>query len=202
MDRTLQYYEVNKERFAQDTAEADMGEIREAFLSLLPREARILDFGCGTGRDARFFKDKGHPVVAMDASAGMCALASGRLGQPVLQKRFQELREKEAYQGVWACASLLHLPRTELTEVLARVRDALADQGILYMSFKYGEFEGIRDGRYFLDLKESALDEVLGETGGLTLQRVWTSTDVRPGREREFWLNVLAKKEKKEMDLC
>ena len=192
--KTLQYYAEHAAAFAAGTVDADMSVARERFLCHLPQGARILDFGCGSGRDSRFFLDRGYEVDAVDGSMELCRMASQYTGIEVKQMLFGELDANEVYDGVWACASILHLPKQELAEVLRRIAEALKGEGVLYTSFKYGTFEGIRGGRHFTDFTEETLREFWQEAFGLRILELWITQDVRPGRAEERWLNVLAER--------
>ena len=124
-------------------------------------KGRILDFGCGSGRDTRAFLDLGYSVEATDGSEELCVRASEYTGIPVKKLFFQDLDAKEQYDGIWACASILHLPKQELYDVFRKMIRALKENGILYTSFKYGTFEGYRKERYFTDFTEQTLTEFL-----------------------------------------
>ena len=149
IDTTLQYYQENAGVFVEGTVSADMHDARTRFLRLLPSQAYILDFGCGSGRDTKAFLEQGCRVDAADGSAELCRMATELTGIQVKQMLFEELSTVEQYDGIWACASILHLPRKELGGILQKISDALKPGGVLYSSFKYGDFEGIRGGRYF-----------------------------------------------------
>lgn len=191
---TLQYYQQNADEFVEGTISADMHDARARFLKLLPLHAFILDFGCGSGRDVRAFLEQGYGVDAVDGSAELCRMASEYTGISVKQMLFGELSATEQYDGIWACASILHLPKVELVDVLQKVADALKTCGVLYTSFKYGEFEGIRGGRYFTDLTENSLGELIVKVPSLRIVDTWITNDVRPGREEERWINILARR--------
>ena len=193
-DPTLEYYRENAVPFAAGTADADMGETRERFLALLPPGGRILDFGCGSGRDTKAFLELGYEVEASDGSEELCRIASEQTGIEVKQQLFGELEETDRYDGIWACASILHLPREELIEVLERVSRAMRKDGILYTSFKYGTFEGMRNGRYFTDFTEETLLRFWKDVEGLEITELWSTGDVRPGKEEERWINILARR--------
>ena len=139
--RTLSYYDENASAFCEGTRNADMSEMRGRFLQYLKPGTLILDVGCGSGRDSKFFMESGYRVVALDGSKEMCRQASAYLGQEVQCRRFEEIDEKEVYDGIWACASLLHVPYELLSKVIAKLITALVDGGGLYASFKYGEEE-------------------------------------------------------------
>ena len=190
---TLTYYKLRRASFIANTLSADMEETRNRFLAHLAPGARILDLGCGSGRDTKAFLQLGFHVDAADGSAEMCRSASKRTGIPVKQMLFQELDEIDVYDGIWACASILHLPKPELADVLKRISAALKIGGVLYASFKYGTFEGMRNGRFFTDFTEESLAAFWQEIEGLRIMEQWITQDVRPERGEERWINILAR---------
>ena len=192
-NQTIQYYNQNATDFVENTRNVDFHVIQDEFLGKLSKGARILDLGCGSGRDTKYFLEHGYLVTAIDGSAELCALAMEYTGIPVKCQMFQEWNEREAYDGIWACSSLLHLSYGELDEVLYRIGNALKPQGILYMSFKYGVFEGERNGRYFLDFTEEKMDQLLKNHTDLRQLRSFHTEDVRPDRKEE-WLNLFLQK--------
>ncbi|WP_303867608.1 bifunctional 2-polyprenyl-6-hydroxyphenol methylase/3-demethylubiquinol 3-O-methyltransferase UbiG [Acetobacterium wieringae] len=195
-NKTLHYYNHTAHTFVQGTVDADLCKLHRLFLKLLPIQAHILDLGCGSGRDAKAFIDAGYKVTAMDGSDGCCKLAGDYIGQPVLCQTFDELDFVNAFDGVWACASLLHVPYGELTGIFEKVVRALRPGGTLYASFKYGDFEGERNGRYFTDLTEERLLGLLEPMAGLEVVETFVTGDVREGRDAEKWLNVIGKRKK------
>lgn len=192
---SVRYYDRNAERFAADTGGLDLSALQGRFLQHLPAGGRILDAGCGVGRDALAFALRGYSVVAFDASVEMVRIAKGRLAgrAEVLQMRFEDVAWCAAFDGIWACASLLHVPSVELSAVARRLAAALRMGGAIYMSFKQGSRERITDARRFTDQTEETLRSTLEGTG-LTIVEAWTTTDVREGRSGEFWLNAIAKR--------
>ena len=194
MQKTLNYYNANAKTFTQNTRNVDFKSTQERFLKRLPCASNILDFGCGSGRDTKYFLSKGCSVTATDGSEELCKLASEYTGIPVRYMLFQDLEEENAYDGIWACSSILHLPYKELISVLNKMANALKKNGIVYTSFKYGTFEGERNGRYFTDMTEESLQRLLGEIQTFQLEETWVTADVRPGRGDERWLNILLKK--------
>lgn len=178
-----------------ETVAVNFTEIQKMFLNLLPHGGKILDFGCGSGRDALEFLKRGYQVDATDGSAEMCKLATEYTGIPVRQMLFQELNEIEKYDGIWACASILHLPKNELKNVLDKMKTALNKRGIIYTSFKYGTFEGERNGRYFTDFTEESFEKFAKQIKGLQIKKMWITGDVRVGREKEKWLNIIMQKQ-------
>lgn len=193
-DKTIAYYDKNAREFAAGTIDSDLRSVQGLFADRLPKGAHILDFGCGAGRDAKYFLEKGFQVEAIDGSKELCGIASQYSGIQVKQKLFQELDKTECYDGIWACASVLHLPSAELKSVFLKMIKALKKQGILYVSFKYGTFEGERNGRYFTDMTENNFKEFLTDIKDLQREKQWITSDVRPGRGNEKWLNLILRK--------
>ena len=191
---TLEYYDQNAEQFFKTTADVDFTDTQDRFLQYLQLGSRILDLGCGSGRDARYFLGKGYQVDATDGSAEICRLASEYTGIPVRQMLFNELDAEEEYDGIWACASILHLPEEELRDVMHRIGTALKKDGIFYTSFKYGDFAGERNGRYFRDFTEESFREFLTDFHEFRMTDQWITSDVRPNRGEERWLNVLLRR--------
>lgn len=191
MDQTIDYYNQNAEKYREDTINVDMHSCQDKFLQLLPEKAHILDFGCGSGRDTRYFLDHGYLVTAVDGSSELCRLATEYAKIPVRQMLFQELDDKDLYDGIWACSSILHLPKEELLPVFHKMSTALKNMGVIYTSFKYSNFEGERNGRHFTDFTEKAFQDFLAAVPELTIVDYWITGDVRPGRGEEKWLNLL-----------
>src|SRR5262245_25549836 len=161
---------------------------------LVPAGGHILDAGCGPWRDAAEFRRRGYRVTAFDASPEMARMAPERTGEPVAVLRFQELTYQEQFDGVWACASLVHVPRVAMDEVFCRLTRALRAGGAWYMSFKRGEGEEMRDGRLFNDSTDSSFAELLKRYPRLVLLRTWQTEDLRPERCGQYWLNALVQK--------
>ena len=192
-DETLKYYNEKTTEFYESTVIADLTELYERFLKEVRSGGKILDFGCGSGRDTKAFKDRGYDVDAIDGSVELCKLASNYLGIKVRCMDFFEMKEKDKYDGIWACASILHIDKEKLPEIISLLRDALVMNGVLYMSFKYGDFSGIRDERFFTDMNEGLAEELICQVNGLKTIDMWQSYDVR--REKDVrWLNVLLRK--------
>lgn len=175
-------------------ATLDLSSLYGRFLAHLPASAYILDAGCGSGRDARAFRARGHTVTACDASPALARLASAHCGLTVQVRRFQELTWQGRFDGIWACASLLHVPADELPDVLRRLAAALKPQGILYASFKHGQGEREHGGRYFTDRDEPSLAALLRVAPYFTTLETWITGDQRPGQTAEPWFNVLLRK--------
>lgn len=205
MNPVISYYDKNAEEFCRATKDADMSFCRDKFLHLLEQRSyikksksdkskiHILDAGCGSGRDAKAFLDAGYQVTALDASRKMCEEAKKLIKQEVYCIKFEELQFQEEFNGIWACASLLHISFAEISGVLKRLWNALRENGVLYASFKYGE--GIRTDkdRLFFNYEETALNNLMINNGYL-IEDIFLTQDVRKSREGEQWINVLAKK--------
>ena len=194
IDKTLKYYNENAQSFASGTVSVKFTEVQDKFLEKLNPDAYILDFGCGAGRDTKYFLSRGYQIDAIDGSEQLCRIASEYTEIKVRQMLFQELDEKEKYDGIWACASILHLPKKQLREVLENMYAALKSEGWIYTSFKYGKFEGERNGRYFTDFTTDTFKEFIHDMHGLKIEEHWITGDVRPGRGEEKWLNLLLQK--------
>ena len=193
-DITLDYYNNNAHSFTSDTLDVEFSDIQDRFLAELQPGTLILDFGCGSGRDSRYFLQKGYRVEACDGSEEMVKAATLNAGIPVKQMLFSELDERDRYDGIFACASILHVPSAELPDIIGKMKKAVKKDGILYISFKYGTFEGDRNGRYFTDQTEESLKQILNQVGGLDVISTGITGDARPGREEEKWLNVLLRR--------
>lgn len=196
MDNTIDYYNKNADRFVQGTFSIDFSDTQDRFLTKLTKGSYILDFGCGSGRDTKYFIAKGYIVDAIDGSEKLCKIASQHTGITVRQMLFSELNENEKYDGIWACSSILHLPKDELKSVLQKMAAALKPDGIIYTSFKYGKFEGERNGRYFTDFTRATFTTFMKDKDmkALQIEECWFTSDVRSGRGDEKWLNLILRK--------
>jgi len=190
---SIEFYNKNAAEYFDQTVILDMQESLDRFTELLPEGGSILDLGCGSGRDSAYFMSCGFDVTAMDASEEMCSLASIHIGQDVLQMTFAEMDFDNVFDGIWACASLLHVPNYEIEEILSKVIKSMKRNGILFMSFRYGEFEGERDGRYYTDYQTRTLKELIAKYEELDLIEIKKSEDVRPNKVN-LWINALIRK--------
>jgi len=187
------YYNINAEEFYTSTLNIDMSALYEPFTSYLKPNDTILDAGCGSGRDSKFFLEKGYTVEAFDASSIMVKMAQELTGIAIKQLKFQQLDEIEKYDAVWACASLLHIPMSELLGSMQRIANSLKDNGVWYLSFKYGDGERKTSNRQFTDLNEELLSTLIKKIKHLSLIKTWITKDTRPKR-KDVWLNALIKK--------
>ena len=192
-NKTLDYYNQNAKSFIQGTVSVDFKETQDKFLQSLTGKT-ILDFGCGSGRDTKYFIESGYAVTAIDGSEELCKSASAYTGIQVKHMLFQDLNEVDCYDGIWACSSILHLPKEELKIVSQKMSRALKQNGIIYTSFKYGNFEGERNGRYFTDFTLDEFKDFISDVKDIAIEEYWITGDVRPGREDEKWLNLILRK--------
>lgn len=198
--RTLNYYDENAVEFAIQTANIDMHNLYELFINQLPQRDKqyLLDVGCGSGRDANHFAKQGYDVTAIDASAGLIQWAqqhhmSSRINWHHLD--FSSI-EKQAWEnkftGIWACASLLHVPFLELPFVTKSLLKTLTDDGVMYLSFKYGEGERVDHERFFCDMNESRWKTIVSEILRVIEYDIWLSTDKRADY-KNAWFNEMIK---------
>ena len=190
--QTIDYYNKQAEQFIQATLNVDMESLYQPFLNELPKNARIFDVGCGAGRDTLAFKNKGYQVDAIDYSDVLVERATQLTGVPVQKQSFYDIEAHDEYDGIWACASLLHCERSRLLDVLKRLYTALRRGGVCYMSFKYGTTDRVKEGRAFTDLDEKQARELLNQLDVVVLKQ-WITIDKRPDRD-EKWLNIVWKR--------
>lgn len=189
LDPTIEYYNKNSSAFISRTINADMSDAYGRFLELLPEGARVLDAGCGSGRDAKKFTDLGFRVSAFDASEEMVKHASEHAGIEVQQLRFDQLKYKNEFEGVWACASLLHVRKDDFDSELQHLVDALRSGGVLYISMKEGESKVPEGGRHFSYFSACEVEEIVSSHADLDLNYLWVSETPEC-----TWINVLAKR--------
>ena len=192
---SIDYYNKYAAKEFEETVNQDMSGIMKEFLDLLEEGDTILDLGCGSGRDSLTFYDLGYDVTPLDASEEMCQLAEIHTGLEVLRMTYEEMDFDNVFDGIWACASLLHTPKKELSDILTKIARALNDKGILYMSFKLGDFEGFRGERYFCDFTADSMTELLKDNDRFDIIKLWETEDVRSGHSDIRWLNVLVRKQ-------
>lgn len=185
------YYENNAERYAAETFSADMSEQYQSFLSLLKKGAKILDVGSGSGRDACYFQKQGYQVTALEPSKNLGREIRKVFSGEIVCSDIQNYRPTERYDGIWACASLIHLQEEEVLQFFEKIDQYLNDNGIIYISGKNGLSTGkVEDGRFFLEFTDQLVEKILTVNKQLKLEQLWYTEDVS-GRRGFRWLNVV-----------
>ena len=191
----VDFYDRHADEYCRSTVALDMSNVYERFLNELAPGAHILDAGCGSGRDTNAFLERGYFVTAFNGSPQMAQFASLHTGQKCRVLRFQEMEFRQEFEGVWACASLLHVPKSEMEDVLRRLVRALKPDGIVYFSFIEGEGERVSsDGRLYNSYTAESLRGLLGGISAVQELACWKSDEIRSPAQRAPWLNFLFKK--------
>lgn len=194
INKTIDYYNSNAAQYFSNTVSVDMSECCDRFLKYVVPGGRIIDIGAGSGRDIKFFKDRGYVVEGIDASEKMCRLAADYSGTEVTSERIQDWHPQEKYDGIWANASLPHLAVDEIEEFICRASDYLKPNGVFYISMKKGIQTG-RDnyGRFFTDFSEEKVQQIVSKSTALEIIDIWI-TDDGLGRNEAKWLNVIIRR--------
>lgn len=191
---SIDYYDRYASIYYENTVDADMQELQDRFLSELSENAEVLDLGCGSGRDGQYFDENGCYVTYLDGSEEMCKLAEIHTDQEVLHMTYDEMEFDNVFDGIWACASLLHVEDKDMNRIMGKVMKALKPGGILYLSFQYGDSEEFRNHRFFHDYTEETLYNMLREQEDAEIMDIWVTQDVRNRREDKKWVNALVRK--------
>ena len=192
INRTLDFYNNNSKTYIESTLSVDMSHLYNDFLKHIPKCGHILDLGCGSGRDSLEFIKQGYNITAVDGSKELSIAASKIIGQEVICSKFEELQLTEKFHGIWACASLLHVNKRDLIQVIKNISSNLEHNGVFYMSFKYGENEYIDEkGRYFNCYTEETFKEMLSQVPNLKIKTIYKSGDTLGGRNNLVWLNII-----------
>lgn len=194
---TLEYYNKNAKIYCEQTLVGNLQENYDRFLKYLPSNAYILDFGCGSGRDSKYFIHNGYRVKAIDGSIEMCKLASKYINQEVTCMRFEDLTNIDTYDGIWACSSILHIEKENLPKVLAKMINALKTNGIIYTSFKIGTGYEVKEDKYYNYLTKNEMIQILNQLNkNIKLVEYF---ETLPSTKREakntVWGNFIIKKE-------
>ena len=185
------YYESNAEHYAAETIYADMSEQYQSVLPLLKKGAKILDVGSGSGRDACYFQKQGYQVTALEPSKNLGREIRKVFSGEIVCSDIQSYQTTERYDGIWACASLIHLQEEEILCFFKKIDMYLNDNGIVYVSGKSGISTGeVADGRFFLEFTEQLVEKILTVNKQLQLEQLWYTEDVS-GRRGFRWLNVV-----------
>ena len=194
LSSTASYYSSNAQDYINETLNLEMREAFELFIPELQPGGNVLDIGCGSGRDSLFFIQQGFLVKPIDGCPEMSRLASSVIGIPVETKQFQSISDTDKYDGIWANASLLHCPKSEIKNVFKRLIAALKLGGVWFMSFKVGEGEQFdARGRFFNNYTEHSLKTLINSFDELVLQNMWVSKSEIPNGTQE-WVNAIVSK--------
>lgn len=196
LDETVKYYDEHAQEFIDSTIHADVSELYRTFEEHITSGCRILDLGCGSGRDSKYFAAKGYHVVAIDPSAKMCEQTRKLVQIPVYQMRAEDMRFLNEFDAIWACASLLHLPYNIQVVVLEKIARALKPGGIFYSSWKYGNHERLADERMFYDCDEKIFRNAISVTSLFDEIMIWITQDVRNEKRSQRWFNTLLSRKK------
>lgn len=191
---TIKYYDMNANEYSDSTIAVDMSELYSAFLKHLPPESNILDVGCGSGRDSKYFLSLGFNVTPIEPSKQLAVLAEEFTGLCIQNTLVQDINYSDEFTGIWACASLLHIAFSEMHHALTVLYKALKTNGIIFMSLKKGEFEGLRGDRYFCDYTLDKFEKTGYRDIGFVLLSYSESYDKRVGRNEELWINLILQK--------
>ena len=194
MNSTLEYYNEKAQKYFDDSVGLHVTGTQDRFLDAVKEGGRILDLGCGSGRDTKYFISRGYECIPADGSEAMCRLAEEYLGMPVRHMEFGELDEKDGYDGIYASASLMHLHIDELEQVMPAVIAALKPNGVLYISFKYGSDDMYLGKRYYTVMTEERFAGFMAKFPQAETTDIWISGDAHPGREDERWLHALIRR--------
>ena len=193
-DSTILFYNNNAQDFVEGTLSVDVSHLYSEFESHLSKGASLLDVGCGSGRDLKYFAQQGYQAIGLEPSSELATFAEQHSGQKVICGSIQDTDWRDEFDGIWCCASLLHVTKDELGDVFQKLARALKHGGAIYVSFKYGDQEVERNGRFFTDLTEELLATYVAACPELTITKTWLTGDARPGREHEKWLNAMVSK--------
>lgn len=193
MDQT-DFYNTHAHIYYDNTVELDMSEMLEEFISFIPENCPVLDLGCGSGRDSLYLIEKGFDVTAMDGAKELCELAKIHIGQDVLCMRYEDMEFDGVFDGIWACASLVHIPKSEMDALLLKISQGLRCGGMIYISLKYGDFSGIKEGLYYSEYRTKDIKNLIYNHKDLELIQIYKSQDIREDRKEEQWINIFARK--------
>jgi len=185
------YYDLNAKAFIESTLHANMTEHYEKFLAYIPKLGHILDAGCGSGRDTKNFLDLGYQVEAFDNSIEMVKYATQYTGIEVKHHDFINVQDEIKFDGIWACASLLHVSSDELIQILTKYKSILKPEGVMYMSFKYGTDHYVKNGREFYCYTEDTIQNLISQVGDYDILDTYVTGDVRDERSVEKWTSII-----------
>lgn len=191
MNSTIDYYNKNAAEYCKKTIDVPMQSIYDRFVSYLNPGDRLLDLGCGSGRDSIYFLSQGFDVVSVDGAMEICKIAKKNIGKEVRNIRFEDLDYNNEFDAIWASASLLHISRDRIDFIVEKILLALRKDGILYASWKCGDRDRTYDGRSYSDMTKEDVTDLFSKFG-VKIMDLWISGD-QLKRDNE-WLNIVIKK--------
>lgn len=194
LNDTVKFYNQNASNFYETTVNVNMEQLYSWFEQFIRPGMLIMDLGCGSGRDTLYFLNKGYQVVPVEPSSELAGMASHLCQCEVICKTAEQLDYENHFDGIWACSSLLHIPFKEMNDVLMKLHLSLKPDGVLFISVKVGEFEGMRNGRYFCDYTLDKFEMLNYRVIGFEMIDYIYTEDKRPERQKEKWLSIILKK--------
>lgn len=184
------FYDKEALDFFYRTYNLDLTNLYKKFLPYVKKDETILDIGAGSGRDSKYFSDNGYKYVAIDVSTKLAQIAKDVLDITIIEKSILDISYSHEFGGIWACASLLHLNNNELEQALYKIAKAAKKNSYVYLSFKYGDFSGVRDQRYFNDMTMEKFNTI--NHSNLIVVESWITSDA--SKRDVKWLNIILKK--------
>lgn len=194
MNNTIEYYNKNAKEYFKNTINGNMELSYNKFIKHIPNGGYILDFGCGSGRDSKYFLEHGYKIKAIDGSKKLCKIAEEYIKQKVEQMYFMDLKDINLYDGIWCCASLLHISKEELINVLDKIIIALKNNGVIYISVKEGIGEEIIQERYFKYYTKKEFINIIKLFKNLEILEIYDTKSTTNINEEKNWNNYIIKK--------
>ncbi|HEY9575724.1 MAG TPA: class I SAM-dependent methyltransferase [Lachnospiraceae bacterium] len=191
---SIDYYNQNASAYYDKTVHVDMAKIMQPFINLLPENAELLDMGCGSGRDTLALEEAGFSVTAMDGAIEMCRLAEIYTDKEILHLTYEEMDFLNVFDGIWACASLVHIPYKKMPQILGKMVDALVKDGLIYLSLREGERSGWDGLREYYDYNEEVLLNLLGNIPGIAIVDIWKTLPLIEDDNPAMWWNIILRK--------
>lgn len=191
---SIDYYNKNARNFIDRTVNIDMSILADQFLEGVVVKGRILDLGCGSGRDSLYFMNKGYDVYAIDGSKALVEYAKNILGINVEQSTYEDYETSLNFDGIWASASLLHVPEEDMVQVVKKFTKKLKVQGIFFMSFKKYKKNFSNEGRDFTCYEEAGLRKMIQGVEDLDIVKIIETPSAKEGHEEERWVSAFCRK--------
>lgn len=188
------YYDKNSKQFIDMTINCNMEDIYSHFTKYLKKNYSILDAGCGSGRDSLYFKNSGYDVTAFDLSEEMVKSTKKVAKIDVYKLGFLDIKWKDNFNAIWACASLLHVKRDDMSIAFKNLYNSLKDDGIMYCSFKLRNKDYSKDGRSFTCYNKESFSSFINNLELFKILEIYVTADNRKDRENELWLNAILQK--------